>query len=78
VKKLGFLIGKWAGEASTLPLSGDPVLLNQTEEARYKLDGLIITIEGVGRRKSDGKNSLFKPSAPLLQRRASHVSYTRI
>src|SRR6516165_9418852 len=55
MKKLGFLIGKWAGEASILPLQSDPVLLNQTEEARYKLDGLIITIEGVGRRKSDGK-----------------------
>jgi hypothetical protein len=58
MKKLGFLIGKWAGEARILPLQGDPVLLDQTEEAHYKLDGLIITIEGIGRRKSDGKFAL--------------------
>jgi hypothetical protein len=27
----------------------------QTEEAQYKLDGLLLTIEGVGRNKTDGK-----------------------
>jgi len=32
--------------------------LAQTEEAQYKLDGLIMTIEGVGRTKADGKLAL--------------------
>jgi len=30
----------------------------QTEDAQYKLDGLILTIEGVGRNKADGKLAL--------------------
>lgn len=30
----------------------------QTEEAQYRLNGLILTIEGIGRNKSDGKAAL--------------------
>lgn len=58
MKKLGFLVGKWAGEAR-LQRGGEWVELHQIEEANYKLDGLILVIEGVGRRKPDGH--------PLLQ-----------
>ena len=35
--------------------SGEPIEMRQTEEAEYKLDGLILTIEGIGRRKSDDR-----------------------
>jgi len=59
MKKLEFLIGKWSGEARLLRGPGEPVELIQTEEAQYKLDGLVLLIEGVGRAKSDGK--------PILQ-----------
>jgi len=55
MKKLGFLIGKWAGKARVLRGPGDPVVLVQTEDAQYKLDGLVLLIEGVGRTKTDGK-----------------------
>ncbi len=55
MKKLDFLIGEWTGEARLLRGPGEPVLLTQTEEAQYKLDGLILLIEGVGRTKTDGK-----------------------
>jgi hypothetical protein len=58
MKKLEFTVGKWAGEARLLRGPGDPVLLMQTEEAQYKLDGLILLIEGVGRTKADGKPAL--------------------
>jgi len=58
MKKLSFLVGEWAGEARVLRGPGEPTELVQTEEARYKLDGLILTIEGVGRTKSDAKPSL--------------------
>ena len=58
MKKLEFMVGKWAGEAHLLRGPGDPVLLIQTEEAQYKLDGLILLIEGVGRTKADGKAAL--------------------
>lgn len=32
--------------------------LIQTEEAQYKLDGLILIIEGIGRTKADGQVAL--------------------
>jgi hypothetical protein len=53
MKKLEFMVGKWAGEARLLPGPGEPVSLMQTEEAQYKLEGLILLIEGVGRTKAD-------------------------
>ena len=58
MKKLDFLIGKWNGEARVLRGPGEPVEMIQTEEAQYKLDGLVLLIEGIGRAKSDGKPAL--------------------
>ena len=58
MKKLAFLIGKWAGEARVLRGPGEPVVLAQTEEAQYKLDGLVLLIEGVGRTDAHGKPAL--------------------
>src|SRR5215469_17995784 len=55
MKKLAFLAGKWLGEARLLRGPGEPVVLVQTEEARFKLDGLILEIEGIGRTKPDNK-----------------------
>jgi hypothetical protein len=58
MKKLGFLVGEWSGEASALRGPGQFVELTQTESAQFKLDGLVLVIEGVGRTKADGKLSL--------------------
>jgi hypothetical protein len=58
MKKLSFLVGKWSGEARILRGPGESVELAQTEEAQYKLDGLVLMIEGIGRSKSDGKLAL--------------------
>ena len=55
MKKLDFMIGKWAGEAKLLRGGGETLEVVQTEEAQFKLDGLVLLIEGVGRTKSDGK-----------------------
>jgi hypothetical protein len=52
MKKLGFQVGKWVGEAHILRGTGEPEVLIQTEEVQYKLDGLILLIEGVGRTKN--------------------------
>jgi hypothetical protein len=46
MKKLEFLVGKWSGEARIF--RAEPVVMTQTEEAQYKLDGLVLVIEGVG------------------------------
>lgn len=58
MKKIGFLIGKWAGEARLLRGPAESVELLQTEEAQYKLDGLILVLEGIGRTKSGGQSVL--------------------
>ena len=58
MKKLGFLVGKWAGEARLRRGPTELVELLQTEEAQYKLDGLILVIEGVGRARSGGQHLL--------------------
>jgi hypothetical protein len=55
MKKLEFMVGTWAGEARIFRGPGEPVVMTQTEEVQYKLDGLILSIEGVGRTKADGK-----------------------
>jgi hypothetical protein len=55
MKRLDFLVGKWAGEARLSRGSTEAVELLQTEDAQYKLDGLIVVIEGDGRTKSDGQ-----------------------
>jgi hypothetical protein len=52
MSKIAFLVGKWVGETRLLRGPGASVELVQTEEAQYKLDGLILTIEGIGRAKS--------------------------
>jgi hypothetical protein len=58
LKKLDFLVGKWSGEARVLRGPGEPLELIQTEEVQYKLDGLILIIEGIGKTKADGKVAL--------------------
>ena len=58
MKKLGFLVGDWSGEASVLRSPGQFAELAQTESAQFRLDGLVLVIEGVGRTQADGKLSL--------------------
>ena len=54
MKKLDFLLGKWSGEARVQRSPNELLELTQTEEVQYKLDGLVLLIEGTGRDK-DGK-----------------------
>jgi hypothetical protein len=58
MKKLEFLAGNWSGEALVLRGPGQFAELAQTESAQFKLDGLVLVIEGVGRTKTDGKAAL--------------------
>src|SRR5262249_18640519 len=58
MKKLDFLAGKWVGEARLARGPGETIDLVQTEEAQYKLDGLIMIIEGFGWTKSGGSHIL--------------------
>ena len=54
MKKLEFLIGKWQGGASITRGPGEPLQITQTENVQFKLDGLVLLIEGEGR-GGDGK-----------------------
>jgi hypothetical protein len=58
MKQLSFLVGRWSGEARMQRGQGDVLALTQTENAQYKLDGLVLLIEGTGRTVSDGKAAL--------------------
>ena len=58
MKRLSFLVGKWAGEARLSRGSGESLELIQTEEAQFKLDGLLLVIEGIGRHNLDGHIAL--------------------
>ena len=55
MQKLDFLVGKWIGEAHLRRSATESVDLIQTEDAQYKLSGLILTIEGVGTTASGGQ-----------------------
>lgn len=55
MKKLDFLVGKWSGDARVQRGPGEALERIQTEDVQYKLDGLVLLIEGTGRNKSDGK-----------------------
>jgi hypothetical protein len=58
MKKLEFLVGEWSGEATVLRGPGQFAEMAQTESAHFKLDGLVLMIERVGRVKTDRKVSL--------------------
>ena len=55
MKKLSFLVGQWSGQARMQRGQGEGMELAQTENAQYKLDGLVLLIEGTGRTVSDDK-----------------------
>jgi hypothetical protein len=46
MKKLGFLAGHWSGPVTIARGPGEPLHLTQTENVEFKLDGLVLLIEG--------------------------------
>ena len=53
MQKLSFLVGKWEGDASIVTMKG-PLKVRQTELVQYKLDGLVMMVEGTGRDPEKG------------------------
>jgi hypothetical protein len=51
MKKLNFMVGEWKGEGWIITPGGKRHEFIQTENIRYKLDGLALLVEGTGRRK---------------------------
>jgi hypothetical protein len=65
MKKLSFLAGKWSGDGVVVRGPGQQMKLHQTEDIQYKLDGLVMLIEGTGR----------NPEGQVVFRALATVSY---
>ncbi|HYE33743.1 MAG TPA: hypothetical protein VEH27_20145 [Methylomirabilota bacterium] len=71
MQKLSPLVGQWKGNATVMRAAGDPLPLKQTEEVAYKLDGLVLVIEGTGR---DGAGTVaFNALGVVSYDQASHT-----
>jgi len=46
MRKLAFLTGHWSGPITIVRSSGEPLKLAQSENVQFKLDGLVLLIEG--------------------------------
>jgi hypothetical protein len=71
MKKLAFLAGHWSGSVSISRGPGEPLKLTQTENVQYKLDDLVLLIEGEST-GSDGKKQ-FQALATVAYDDASHA-----
>jgi hypothetical protein len=55
MKKLEFLVGRWSGDATASHGPGQPIKVRHTEEVQYKMGGLVLLVEGTGRRADTGE-----------------------
>jgi hypothetical protein len=75
MRKLSFLAGYWSGPITVIRGPGEPLRLTQTEAVEYKLDGLVVQIEGKGT-DADGKVA-FNALATIAYDDASHTYHFR-
>ena len=54
MQKLAFLAGHWAGPVNVVRGPGEPLHLSQSENVQFKLDGLVLLVEGTST-GADGK-----------------------
>jgi hypothetical protein len=55
MKKLDYLAGKWKGDA-TFFRGQEKTAVKQTEDVQFRLDGVVLLVEGTGRGKVPGKD----------------------
>jgi hypothetical protein len=71
MRKLSFLAGNWSGPVTIIRGPGEPLHLTQTEDVQFKLDGLVLLIQGASR-NPEGK-VLFSALATVSFDDASHT-----
>jgi hypothetical protein len=71
MRKLSFLAGHWSGPVTIVRGPGEALHLAQTEDVEYKLDGLLLLIEGKST-SADGK-VLFSALATIAYDDASRT-----
>ena len=64
MKKLAFLVGTWSGDAVVTRGPGDTLKVRQTEDVKFKLNGLLLLIEGTGRNPDTG-DAVFNALATI-------------
>lgn len=73
--KLSFLAGRWSGPVTIIRGPGTELHLTQTEDVEYKLDGLVLLIEGKST-DADGK-VVFSALATVSYDDATHTYHFR-
>jgi len=71
MRKLSFLTGRWSGPVNIVRGPGQVFHLTQTEEVEYKLDGLVLLVEGKST-SVEGK-VLFSALATIAYDDTSHT-----
>jgi hypothetical protein len=71
MRKLSFLAGHWSGPVTIVRGPGEALHLTQTEDVEYKLDGLVLLVEGKST-SAEGK-VLFAALATIAYDDASHA-----
>ena len=71
MRKLSFLAGHWSGPATVIRGPGEPLHLTQTEDVEYKLDGLVLLVQGKST-NADGKVE-FSALATIAYDDTSHT-----
>src|SRR5258708_35317077 len=71
MRKMSFLAGHWSGPVSIFRGPGEALHLTQTEDVEYKLDGLVLLVEGKST-SADGKVG-FSALATITYDDASHI-----
>lgn len=69
--KLSFLAGHWSGPVAVVRGPGEALHLTQTEDVNYKLDGLVLLIEG--KSTNPGGATLFSALATVAYDDVSHA-----
>ncbi|MGA9978306.1 MAG: hypothetical protein WBQ08_06695 [Candidatus Sulfotelmatobacter sp.] len=75
MRKLSFLAGHWSGPVTIVRGPAEPLHLTQTEDVEYKLDGLVLLIEGKSV-NAEGK-VMFTALATVAYDDASHTYHFR-
>jgi hypothetical protein len=71
MRKLSFLAGHWSGPVTIVRGQGEALHLTQMEDVEYKLNGLVLLVEGKST-SADGK-VLFSALATIAYDDASHT-----
>jgi hypothetical protein len=71
MRKLAFLAGHWSGPVTIARGPSEPLHLTQTENVQFKLDGLVLLVEGESR-NADGK-AHFQAMATIAFDDATHA-----